>query len=802
MIFEDFAGTNLLFSHILPLLGLFLGLSLIYLSNSKFPMGNVRARLIFLFSFCCVGFLVSALGYLANYHSTKFVLSRLTFFWFSSLPLVFSLVIVDLVRSSGKLEWVLAFLAVFLLITPFLFPTFLIYIMLFLFLPSWLISLYRAYLLFRSGITSAEQSRSFRLMLIQIIAGLGIFMDFLTVPSLQKQPILYALATSWLMVETYDEFASKHNYEFVVERAANYLTPAFLTLLSLYLFRIETTLLDNFRDPLFTYEVRFFLVLLTALIGAIIYFPILFLIRKVLNLISVHFVDDFTRGLNRIDSKANLEEMCSLLKEHLPHVRFFVLFRRPFWKLYDVVGFENAVEFDESDKFFPPDTLFKNFADVGYSLWRPDNIESFAVCSPLFEKIAGMIEKTDFLFVPVLAGDNDCMPRAIAMFFSTEKRKFTQVEIRRLYLFSSRITASTLSEWSRRFAGEIETPYELHHARNRKEFASHLEHFLKKLMPIEKMYLAGIDDDGNVTWEPTDSVVSLFHVVQMEDGNWKLENRDIEEPPSHPFLIVWAGPRDALILSYDRKNFYMDPFAKDLLGRFCKNLGIILEKLTLAEELASQLRAVESLSGQIQDEKLKVAEELHDTIAQEMYASRLLIQLLEKRLRESAPKSIEEFDMLKSAINEGLAQTRSLIEKLKTESRRDESEIVTDLVTFARRIEAETGIAIKMENLDILRSFPSDDARNIDLIIREGINNARKHSKAKNLLIRLKRKGNFISLIIADDGVGFDLGTAIRENAFGISGIRSKCERLGGSLKIRSSPGGGFIINASIALKT
>jgi two-component system sensor histidine kinase UhpB len=85
-------------------------------------------------------------------------------------------------------------------------------------------------------------------------------------------------------------------------------------------------------------------------------------------------------------------------------------------------------------------------------------------------------------------------------------------------------------------------------------------------------------------------------------------------------------------------------------------------------------------------------------------------------------------------------------------------------------------------------------------IVQEQINNIRKYSKAKNVIILLSIEGNSQQLSIIDDGVGFD--TSIKSRGIGLKNIQSRVEFYSGSMEIISAPGKGCTLNINIPLKS
>ena len=99
---------------------------------------------------------------------------------------------------------------------------------------------------------------------------------------------------------------------------------------------------------------------------------------------------------------------------------------------------------------------------------------------------------------------------------------------------------------------------------------------------------------------------------------------------------------------------------------------------------------------------------------------------------------------------------------------------------------------------------PETDSQRIALhrITREALSNVMRHAAAKNVLIELVGTDDCIELSVVDDGIGFD-AAAWEQNppgrSIGLHGMRKRVRMLGGSLTVRSQPGGPTVVTASIA---
>ena len=97
-------------------------------------------------------------------------------------------------------------------------------------------------------------------------------------------------------------------------------------------------------------------------------------------------------------------------------------------------------------------------------------------------------------------------------------------------------------------------------------------------------------------------------------------------------------------------------------------------------------------------------------------------------------------------------------------------------------------------------ALPDFITGNLLLLAQEGVTNAMKHSGANCINVQITYSGDGVSLLIEDNGRGFDPSAApgLGEGHFGLQGMRERVKRLGGKLGITSSPGNGCRIEAAV----
>ncbi len=84
-------------------------------------------------------------------------------------------------------------------------------------------------------------------------------------------------------------------------------------------------------------------------------------------------------------------------------------------------------------------------------------------------------------------------------------------------------------------------------------------------------------------------------------------------------------------------------------------------------------------------------------------------------------------------------------------------------------------------------------------IVQEALNNALRHAQADTVEVDVDARDGLVTIIVRDDGVGFDPGArAIRERRLGLTSMRERAERLGGTFRVESSPGAGTAVSVEV----
>jgi signal transduction histidine kinase len=215
----------------------------------------------------------------------------------------------------------------------------------------------------------------------------------------------------------------------------------------------------------------------------------------------------------------------------------------------------------------------------------------------------------------------------------------------------------------------------------------------------------------------------------------------------------------------------------------------------------NELRSLSSKLLTIQEEERKrLAAELHDSIGQTLPAMKFRIEMVLK-LRDEGDCStaLNHLEQFVPILQRSIEETRNIYMGLRPPML-DNVGLLATLEWLRqecmklypeRHIELEAGLAEE--------EVPESLKVNIFRIAQEALNNIAKHSKAEWVDISLLKNGGEIEFVVSDDGVGMNLDLILQTSAaksLGLISMRERTELTGGSFSIESVPGEGTTIRA------
>ncbi|MGF7184492.1 two-component system sensor histidine kinase DegS [Desulfitispora alkaliphila] len=264
--------------------------------------------------------------------------------------------------------------------------------------------------------------------------------------------------------------------------------------------------------------------------------------------------------------------------------------------------------------------------------------------------------------------------------------------------------------------------------------------------------------------------------------------------------------RDELELSL--KNLeYMVEKAEGLISQ----IGVVLEYLgSNLQKISNQIEGEQqrknfsmSIIRAQEEERKRVAREIHDGPAQDLANIVIRAEMCEKLL-QIKPHEVEgELKELKWMVRESLKDLRKVIFDLRPMAL-DDLGIIPTLRRYISEFETRENMIVHMAFHGEERRFNSAIEVTAFRVIQEALNNVKKHAKADRAKLRLEITEEVLNISIVDNGKGFSVEEAMDgggRSRFGLISMKERLDLLEGRFEIKSEPGKGAEIRASIPLK-
>ena len=216
---------------------------------------------------------------------------------------------------------------------------------------------------------------------------------------------------------------------------------------------------------------------------------------------------------------------------------------------------------------------------------------------------------------------------------------------------------------------------------------------------------------------------------------------------------------------------------------------VVMRRTAQLTELAQHLQTVR------EDERNRLARELHDELGALLTAAKLDLARIKSRLAANAtPELAERLAHLSDALNGGIALKRRIIEDLRPSSLNNlglTAALDILLREFGERAEIE--ITSRLEPVQLSASKQLTVYR----LVQEALTNIGKYAKASRIDVALEMRAGRAMISVRDNGKGFD-PNQLSSGSHGLLGMRYRIEAEGGRMNLTTAPGKGTLIEATL----
>jgi signal transduction histidine kinase len=240
---------------------------------------------------------------------------------------------------------------------------------------------------------------------------------------------------------------------------------------------------------------------------------------------------------------------------------------------------------------------------------------------------------------------------------------------------------------------------------------------------------------------------------------------------------------------------------RDAQQRDARRRSVVEDKRRLEAVVGERTAALSELSNHLQvvreDERSKLARDIHDELGGILVGAKMDIAWVEERLKKRDPESSAKLERALQALDDGVQIKRRIVEELRP--------TLLDNLGLSAAVDWQVHEICDRAGLECAIATPTDDSdiapqTSIALyrILQEALTNIVKYAHAKHVSVDLGVGGDTITLLIEDDGVGIADDAQNNLLSHGIAGMRQRVRALHGEFAISRRPEGGTVIEVNI----
>ena len=226
-------------------------------------------------------------------------------------------------------------------------------------------------------------------------------------------------------------------------------------------------------------------------------------------------------------------------------------------------------------------------------------------------------------------------------------------------------------------------------------------------------------------------------------------------------------------------------------------MAIITDLTDRKRAEATRLGLMKRLISAEDEERRRIARELHDETGQSLTALLIGLRAIEEqavtidvrsaaqRLRSVAAHTVDDVGRLARGLHPSVL---------------DDMGLAAAVRRYVRDYTKAFGVAVDVRVESIVsHQLPVLVQTTMYRILQEALTNVARHAQAQVVGVALKREGTMLELVVRDDGRGFDVGAALGEaSGLGLHGMQERVALLGGSVEVESRPGHGTMVRVRI----
>jgi signal transduction histidine kinase len=196
--------------------------------------------------------------------------------------------------------------------------------------------------------------------------------------------------------------------------------------------------------------------------------------------------------------------------------------------------------------------------------------------------------------------------------------------------------------------------------------------------------------------------------------------------------------------------------------------------------------------AELAEQRARLAREIHDGLGAALSSVLMQAEYLKQVTTDDNVR--HELAEMRSAAEEGMEELRRAVSMM-----RDDFELVPALEDWAAQFSSRNRMAVRFDGMRLPGDLSPEAQLALFRVMQEALTNAARHAGAQSVEIEVRARPGAVRLAVHDDGRGFE-PDAVPAGHYGLRNMRERLARLGGALELRSRPGEGTMVAATVPL--
>lgn len=305
-----------------------------------------------------------------------------------------------------------------------------------------------------------------------------------------------------------------------------------------------------------------------------------------------------------------------------------------------------------------------------------------------------------------------------------------------------------------------------------------------RLVEVSKNFNVFSEDDIRAAYEETSQLQVKLAVAREQEQSLRLQRDNLEVRMKHLKSTVQKAENLASQVGA-------------ALGYLGNQMGSVVNSLESLQQ--RQLFGAKIIKAQ-EEERRRVAREIHDGPAQAMANLVFRAEVCERLIDSDLERAKAELKDLREQVRHCLRETRKIIFDLRPMTL-DDLGLVPTVRRLLETMKERTGLISEVKMMGEEKRLEPQFEITLFRLIQEALNNVEKHSKADFVSVKIEFRLSVASVVIEDNGRGFDTEMNPRGDSFGLMGMRERISVMGGELTIKSVISKGTQVFVRLPLK-